>query len=177
MYHRSSSHRVALLCIYIAKPRQRSWHLEATINEKAFRGRLLETEWDARKWWVSEAKTSVLEFLWQTSQVKMVEESVKSMRSRTQKGFTLKACICVQGERGFEKSVIRYIDGSKQMLWNIFCALVGPSTLPARKILFSSIIITIILSYAIIRIYTILHSYLQVSKTEGSLSDRTECIY
>ena len=33
--------------------------------------------------------------------------------------------------------------------------------------LFFSIIITIILSYAIIRIYTILHIYLQVSKIEG----------
>ena len=31
----------------------------------------------------------------------------------------------------------------------------------------NSIIITIILSYAIIRIYTILHIYLQVSETEG----------
>ena len=39
---------------------------------------------------------------------------------------------------------------------------------PARKMsLFSSIIITIVLSYAIIRIYTFLHIYLQVSKTEG----------
>ena len=33
--------------------------------------------------------------------------------------------------------------------------------------LFSSIMITIILSYAIIRIYIILLIYLQVSKTEG----------
>ena len=39
---------------------------------------------------------------------------------------------------------------------------------PARKMsLFSSILITIILFYAIIRIYTILHIYLQVTKTEG----------
>ena len=39
---------------------------------------------------------------------------------------------------------------------------------PARKMsLFSSIIITIILSYAIIRIYTILHIFFQVSETEG----------
>ena len=34
-------------------------------------------------------------------------------------------------------------------------------------LLFSSIIITIILSYAIIRIYIILHICLQVSETEG----------
>ena len=39
---------------------------------------------------------------------------------------------------------------------------------PASKMsLFSSIVITIILSYAKTRIYTILHIYLQVSKTEG----------
>ena len=38
---------------------------------------------------------------------------------------------------------------------------------PAKKmLLFPSIIITIILSYAIIRIYTILYIYLQVSETE-----------
>ena len=56
------------------------------------------------------------------------------------------------------------MDGPKQMLWNIFCALVRP----ARKMsLFSSIITTIILSYGIIRIYTILHIYLQVSETKG----------
>ena len=42
------------------------------------------------------------------------------------------------------------------------------TSLPARKIsFFSSIIIAIILSYAIIRIYIILHIYLQVSLTEG----------
>ena len=41
-------------------------------------------------------------------------------------------------------------------------------SLPARKmLLLSSIIITIILSYAIIRIYIILHIQLQVSETEG----------
>ena len=49
---------------------------------------------------------------------------------------------------------------------------IGPAkytkaSLPAGKMpLFSSIIITIILSYAIIRIYTILHIYLQISETE-----------
>ena len=60
------------------------------------------------------------------------------------------------------------MDGSKQMLWNIFYALVWPSTREQRKCRwFSFIIITIILSYAIIRIYTILHIYLQVSKTDG----------
>ena len=37
---------------------------------------------------------------------------------------------------------------------------------PARKMLFSSIIITVILSCAITRIYIILHIYLQVSETE-----------
>ena len=39
---------------------------------------------------------------------------------------------------------------------------------PARKMsLFSSIIITIVLSYAIIRIYVILPIYLQLAETEG----------
>ena len=39
---------------------------------------------------------------------------------------------------------------------------------PARKMsLFSSVLITIVLSYMMIRIYTILHIYLQVSETEG----------
>ena len=38
---------------------------------------------------------------------------------------------------------------------------------PAKKMLFSSIIITIILPNAMIRIYIILHIYLQVSETEG----------
>ena len=39
---------------------------------------------------------------------------------------------------------------------------------PARKMsLFSSIIITIILPYAMIRVYIILHIYLHVSETEG----------
>ena len=84
-----------------------------------------------------------------------------------------------EGEGGWaEKSLLRYIR-TKWMAPNkccgiFFCALVRPSTLkydsqqPARKMsLFSSIIITIILSYAIIRIYIILHMYLQVSETEG----------
>ena len=40
------------------------------------------------------------------------------------------------------------------------------SSPPSKMSLFSSIIITIVLSYAIIRIYIILHIYLQVSETE-----------
>ena len=64
------------------------------------------------------------------------------------------------------------MDGPKQMLGNNFLCI-GPAKYtkaspPARKMsLFSPIIITIILSYAIIRIYKILHIYLQVSETEG----------
>ena len=63
------------------------------------------------------------------------------------------------------------MNGFKQMLWTIFLCI-GPAkytkaSLQAKKMsLFSSIIITIIFSYAIIRIYTILHIYLQVSGTE-----------
>ena len=64
------------------------------------------------------------------------------------------------------------MDGSKQMLWNIFLCI-GPAKYtkaspPAMKVsLFSSIIITIILSHTIIKIYKILHIYLQVSETVG----------
>ena len=78
--------------------------------------------------------------------------------------------------RGVEKSVLRYVH-NKWMAPNKCCGIfflcIGPTKYtkaspPARKMsLFSSIIITIILSYAIIRIYTILHIYLQVSETEG----------
>ena len=79
-------------------------------------------------------------------------------------------------EGGVEKSVLRYVR-TKWMAPNKCCGIfflcIGPAKYtkaspPARKMsLFSSIIITIILSYAIIRIYTILHIYLQVSETEG----------
>ena len=54
----------------------------------------------------------------------------------------------------------------KQMLWNIFSPSPAKYT-RASEHLFSSVIITVILSCAIIRIYTILDIYLQVSKTEG----------
>ena len=54
---------------------------------------------------------------------------------------------------------------------------------PAKKmLLFSSITLAIISSYAIIRIYIVLHIYLQVSETalqvsvRTALSDWTECI-
>ena len=77
--------------------------------------------------------------------------------------------------RGVEKLVLRYVR-TKWMAPNKCCGIfflcIGPAkynnaSLPVRKMsLFSSIIITIILSYAIIRTYTILHIYLQVSETE-----------
>ena len=75
-----------------------------------------------------------------------------------------------------EKSVLRYVRTkwmAPSKCCGIFFLCIGPAKYtkaspPARKIsLFSSITITIILSYAIIRIYTILHIYLQVSETEG----------
>ena len=78
--------------------------------------------------------------------------------------------------RGVEKSVLRYVR-TKWMVPNKCCGIfflyIGPAKYtkaspPTRKMsLFSSIIITIILSCAIIRIYTILHIYLQVSETAG----------
>ena len=78
--------------------------------------------------------------------------------------------------RRVKKLVLRYVR-SKWMASNKCCGIfflcIGPvkytkASPPARKMsLFSSIIITIILSYAIIRICTILRIYLQVSETEG----------
>ena len=75
-----------------------------------------------------------------------------------------------KGER-VEKSVVRYVH-TKRMTPSKCCRFLsnGPIkymrvSLPARKMpLLSSIIITIVLSYAIIRIYRILHIYLQVTE-------------
>ena len=108
------------------------------------------------------------------SKVKIVEESIKSMKSHKQKGVTLDAYLCLQRGRGVEKLVIRYV--STKWIPNKCCGLFfvpcsgqyARASVPAREIsLFSSIIITNILFFAIIRIYTILHIYLQVSETEG----------
>ena len=76
---------------------------------------------------------------------------------------------------GVEKSVLRYVR-TKWIAPNKCCGILfvcisqakdTKASPPARKLsLFFSIIFTIILSYAIIRIYTILHIYLQVSETE-----------
>ena len=80
-------------------------------------------------------------------------------------------------DRKVEKLVLRLVR-TKWMAPNTlnvveYFLCIGPAkntkaSLPARKImLFSSIIITVIFSYVIIKIYTILHIYLQVSETEG----------
>ena len=78
--------------------------------------------------------------------------------------------------RGVKKLVLRYVRTkwmAPSKCCTIFFLCIGlakytKASPPARKMsLFSSIIITIILSYAIIRIYTVLHIYLQVSVTEG----------
>ena len=47
--------------------------------------------------------------LWQTSKVKMREESVKSMKSRKPKGGCSKCVNMSTRERGVKKSVIRYV--------------------------------------------------------------------
>ena len=98
--------------------------------------------------------------------------------------------------RGVEKLVLRYVR-TRWMALNKCCGIfflcIGPAKYtrvspPARKMsMFSSIIITIVSSYAIIRIYTILHIYLQVSETEGltelhwviglSVSEKINSIY
>ena len=79
-------------------------------------------------------------------------------------------------ERGVEDLILRYVR-TKWMAPSKCCGIFflcygttkyTKASLPGRKMsLFSSIIITIILSYAIIRIYIILHIYMQVSETEG----------
>ena len=79
------------------------------------------------------------------------------------------------GEGGVEKSVIKYVRTKWMAQTNIvgYFLYIGlakyiRASPSARKMsLFFSIIIVIVLSYPIIRIYTILHIYLQVSKTEG----------
>ena len=65
----------------------------------------------------------------------------------------------------------KWKNGTKWMVPNKCCGIFFvhwyDQCTPAEKmLLFSSIIITIILRYAIIRIYIVLHIYLQVSETE-----------
>ena len=75
---------------------------------------------------------------------------------------------------GVEKSALRYVRTKWMAPTNVveYFLCISPAKYakalpPARKMLFSAIMITITLSYAIIRIYTILHIYLQVPETEG----------
>ena len=89
---------------------------------------------------------------------------------------TLNVNICLRGREwgwGVEKLVLRYVvlNGWPQTNVVKYFLYIGTAKYtkvspPARKMLFSSIIITIILSYTIIRIYAILHIYLQISETE-----------
>ena len=109
--------------------------------------------------------TDSLKKLRQTSRFKMGEESFNRWNHVGHMG---------RGDR-VEKSVIRYVrttwmapDKCYGILLCIGPAKYTRASPPPRKIsLFSSIIITIILFQVIIRIYTILHICLQVSKTEG----------
>ena len=69
-------------------------------------------------------------------------------------------------ESRVEKLVLRYVlHGWLQTNGTAKYTKASPQAM--KMWLFSSIMITIILSYAIIRIYIILFIYLQVSKTEG----------
>ena len=76
-----------------------------------------------------------------------------------------------RGGIGYKERV--YLNGWPETNVLEYFFFIGPAKYarvppPARKmLLFSPIIITIILYYAIIRIYAILHIYFQVSKTEG----------
>ena len=90
-----------------------------------------------------------------------------------------------KGERGgVEKLVIRYVRTTwmapNKCCENFFVHWSGQVhsrvSAPARKMsFFSSIIITIVLSYAIIRVYIILHIYLQ-SIGRTAFTDQTEYI-
>ena len=108
----------------------------------------------------------------------MQEESIKSMKSHMKKGITLNANMCVQGGgrlKNWSKDTY-VINGWPQKNVVDYFLCIGPAkytrpSLHLRKMpLFFSIIITITLSYAIIRIYTILHISLQVSET-GRLAE------
>ena len=72
---------------------------------------------------------------------------------------------CVQGKGGLKNrpqtNIVKYFLCIGTVKYT------KASSPPSKMSLFSSIIITIVLSYAIIRIYIILHIYLQVSETEG----------
>ena len=83
-------------------------------------------------------------------------------------------CIWVILQYKFGSVVLRYVHTkwwlqTKFVEYYLFIgtAKYTKASPPAKKMLFSSIIITIILPNAMIRIYIILHIYLQVSQTEG----------
>ena len=133
--------------------------------------------------WVSEIKTSILEFCGKTMWGNYGKRA-KSKRERKvsnrwnharKREFTLNAYICVQGEAGLKnRSKDRYAlniwpqtNVVEYFLWISPVEYTRASPSARKMSFFSSIIITIILSYAIIRVYTILHIFLQVSKTEG----------
>ena len=97
------------------------------------------------------------------------------MEQSTAETVTLNVYVCLQGRGGVEKLVLRYyvLNGWPQTNVVEYFLFIGTAKYtkaspPARKmLLFSSIIITIILSYTIIKIYIILHIYVQASETEG----------
>ena len=136
------------------------------------RSRLLETESDAGKSWVSQTKHQFLNFqggkIWRNygKEAKSKWEKIKSIKPHTQIEGYSKFVHMLRKGRGVEKLVIRdsyVLNGwPRTNFVEFFLALVRPSILE----LFSSVIIAIILWYAITRIYTILHISLQVSKTE-----------
>ena len=102
---------------------------------------------------------------------------------------------CTYNGEGVEKLILRYIVLNRWPQTNFveYFLCVSPAKYtkaspPARKMsLFPSIVITNILSYAIIRIHTILQIHLQVSETEGlaelhwviglSVSEKINSIY
>ena len=105
----------------------------------------------------------------------MRKENNKSMKPRTQMEGYFK-CVHMRTKRRGLKNRSRdtYVlnEWPQTTIMEYFLCISPPkytrTSWPPRKVpLFSSIIIAIILSYAIIWIYTILHIYLHVPKTDG----------
>ena len=102
--------------------------------------------------------------LWQTRKVKMGEKSIKSMKSRTQKGGYSK-CVHMRTRGRWLKNRSKdtyVLNGWPQTYVVEYFLRISPAEYtraspPARKCR----------CFLPSRIYTILHIYLQVSKTEG----------
>ena len=151
----------------------KKWLFEATINEKPSEvgywkpdevpesGECLRKKHQFLNFWGK----AILGKYGKRAKSKLGEENIKSLKSLTQKGGYYKYVPMHTMGREFEKLLIWLYLHTKWMVPDKCCGIflcISPAkytraSLPARKMsLFSSITIKIILSHAIIRIYTIL---------------------